>query len=83
MIHIDCTNVESKQQLHLLLQKELAFPAWYGKNLDALMDCLTSMRADTEITLKGFRTLGDWKEGFAETFADAMTENPHLKIVLL
>lgn len=83
MIYIDCKTIENKQQMHLLLQEKLGFPQWYGHNLDALMDCLCAMRTDTAVTLNGFLALGDWKEGFAETFADAMTENPHLQITLV
>lgn len=83
MIRIDCTGIENKQQMHRKLKEKLNFPGWYGGNLDALMDCLTSMRVDTAVTLEGFSTLGDWKDGFAETFSDAMEENPHLKITLL
>ena len=81
MIVIDCTNIKNKQQLHQLLAKELSFPSYYGHNLDALMDCLTDIRRDTVICLRGWDALGDWKAGFGETFADASAEDPHLTFV--
>ena len=38
---IDCSLVRSREDLHRLFRETLAFPDWYGNNLDALYDCLT------------------------------------------
>ena len=83
MIQIDCKGIKNKQQLHILLQEKLAFPAWYGQNLDALMDCLTEIGEQTQICLAGFSELGEWKTGFERVFTIAMEENPDLQITLL
>ena len=40
-ITIDCIEWSSMEEAHLSLQKNLNFPSWYGKNLDALYDLLT------------------------------------------
>lgn len=82
MITVDCTGLEDARQLHELLKKELDFPAYYGYNLDALFDCLMDIRTDTTIRLEGFLNLGEWRIRFANTFANAGLENPHLDIVL-
>ncbi|MDT8718019.1 barstar family protein [Clostridium sp. 19966] len=39
----------SRQELHNILKSELMLPEYYGKNLDALWDCLTT---DIELPLK-------------------------------
>ena len=77
---IDCAYIENRDQLHRLLAEKLEFPAYYGHNLDALMDCLTEIRRDLALCLTGWADLGDWKEGFENVFHYAMEENPHLTI---
>ncbi len=79
---VDCTGLEDARQLHELLKDQLHFPDHYGYNLDALFDCLTDIRADTTIRLEGFMELGQWRDRFANTFANAALENPHLDIIL-
>ena len=78
---IDCTGIENQQQMHRLLAQALSFPDYYGHNLDALMDCLTDIRKDTVICLRGWDTLGQWFDLFRETFTDASQEDPHLTFV--
>lgn len=39
-ITVDFTNCKSHLQIHLLLKETFGFPEHYGKNLDALWDCL-------------------------------------------
>ena len=38
---IDCSVIRTREDLHRLFRETLAFPDWYGNNLDALYDCLT------------------------------------------
>jgi ribonuclease inhibitor len=38
---IEGTKINSKEELHESLATALGFPSYYGKNLDALWDCLT------------------------------------------
>lgn len=79
-ITIDCAGVGCAKQLHRLLAEKLEFPEWYGANLDALCDCLTELREDTRLTLRGFDRLGDFAGGFRDAFTDAAGENPHLTV---
>ncbi|MCM3747246.1 barstar family protein [Paenibacillus pasadenensis] len=39
-ILLDGSKLDSAEAIHNLLAKELAFPDYYGRNLDALWDCL-------------------------------------------
>ena len=42
-----------KKEGHDYLKKALNFPEYYGKNLDALYDCLTEISVETEICIVG------------------------------
>ena len=54
---INCELIETKLQLHEYIAKELSFPEYYGKNLDALYDLLTERREETLIELINFEKL--------------------------
>ena len=40
---IDGSTVTSMADVHAALAQQLAFPEWYGGNLDALHDCFTDL----------------------------------------
>lgn len=65
-----------KKDGHDYLKKALNFPDYYGKNLDALYDCLTDIGVDTEIVLKNKSYVS---YDFVDTFIDASEENSFLK----
>lgn len=68
-----------RDQLHSVLQEKLQLPEWYGRNLDALYDVLTSVEEETELVLIGWPD-----EGYAakvrRVILDAVWENEHLKL---
>lgn len=43
-IILDGRTVDSRETLHQRLSELLHLPVWYGRNLDALHDCLTELR---------------------------------------
>ena len=55
-IVINCEKLLQKEQAHLHLAEVLDFPDYYGKNLDALFDCLTEL-GECTIVLNGENTL--------------------------
>ena len=59
---IEESALESIDQAHELLAKEMGFPDYYGANLDALEDCLAEVRKPTRIVLK--REAGNPKPWF-------------------
>ena len=81
-ITIDCSAISDSAQLHNLLAWELAFPDWYGHNLDDLFDCLTEVDEELELVLTGWNTLADWTGGFAEVLSDAAAESPNLTVLI-
>lgn len=64
-----------RQSGHDYLAEALDFPDYYGKNLDALYDCLCEIEADIEIVDAGFVD-----KNIIDTFKDAADENDFLKL---
>lgn len=65
-----------KAALHESLKSELKLPTYYGENLDALWDCLTT-DVKVPITIEWIdfqisrKFLGDYAENILEVFRDA------------
>ena len=78
-IAIDCRDL-SKEDLHRALAERLNFPDWYGNNLDALYDQLTSIAEDTHLTLAHFEDMKTCRRGFLRVFTDAVEENLYLSV---
>ena len=74
----------SREVLHTYLAKKLAFPSYYGKNLDALHDCLTERSTPLHITVTYAERLkehlGDYGETLLQVLQDAAEENELLTV---
>lgn len=79
-ITIDCASAENSRQLHRLFAQHMAFPDWYGHNLDALHDLLTGICEETSLTLLN---LGDFAKGFRRVLQDSQEENPFLTVTII
>lgn len=83
-IILDGAAVQNKEDLHEQLAQALYFPAWYGRSLDALFDCLTDLREDTEIVLRHPEALeahlGVYAGRLRRTLGDAAAENPRIHL---
>ena len=68
------------------LSDELALPEWFGRNLDALYDCLTDLH-DSQITIYHWKTLaerlGKKSSALRQVLSDAGMENKFLTICIL
>ena len=62
-----------KSQGHDYLKEVLNLPEYYGKNLDALYDCLTEMSFDIVLI-----NSNEVDEDIIDTFKDAALENEFL-----
>lgn len=82
-ITINCAGIASMAEFHGILARELSFPEWYGNNLDALHDMLTSISEDTEITFLHFSALPSPTAGLLRVLRDSENENPKLEISLV
>ena len=64
-----------REKGHDYLSEALNFPDYYGKNLDALYDCLCEIEADIEIV-----DASVVDKDIIDTFKDAASENDFLKL---
>ncbi|WP_405273958.1 barstar family protein [Methanobrevibacter sp.] len=64
-----------KENGHDYLAEALNFPDYYGKNLDALYDCLTEISCEIELVNASFVD-----KDIIDTFKDAAFENDFLKL---
>ena len=83
---IDGNAVTSMEEIHKILAQQLEFPEWYGGNLDALHDCLTDLREETDLSMVHpealLETLGPAYGRLCRVLSDAAEENPWLKLHL-
>ena len=67
-----------KEEGHEYLMEVLKFPEYYGKNLDALYDCLCEINCEIELINSQFVD-----KDILDTFIDAADENDFLKFKIL
>ena len=82
-ITINCAKVNTMTEMHEILASELRFPDWYGCNLDALHDCLTSVSEATRINFLHFSSLPFPSAGLLRVLRDSENENENLQISLV
>jgi len=80
---LDGSKMVSREAAHDELQRALCLPEYYGRNLDALWDCVSSMEA--EIVLSGsaqmLDALGLYGKKIVSVFEEAATRCPSLHFV--
>ena len=81
---IDCSQIQTKEDLHQIFRETLCFPEWYGSNLDALHDCLTQVTG--KVRLLDWETaevrLGSYGQRAKKVIAAAALENPLLDLYM-
>ena len=78
--YIDLTGVENRTELHDRIEQGLPVPEWYGRNLDALYDCLTELPEPVHLVLKNWDAAADFAPGFESVFTDAQDFNPDFTV---
>lgn len=79
---LNCENLYECEQAHEYLAQMLDFPDYYGKNLDALFDCLTEL-GDCTIALEGeaaLRQSDSYGAKVLKVFKEAAQANHHLRL---
>ena len=84
-IKIDCSTIETKADFHAALASGLSFPEYYGKNLDALYDLLTSAGEAMTIVLSNGKfvenNLGGYGSALLATIREAAEDNPNIELI--
>ncbi len=85
IISIDCNSINSKQDLHEALRRELVGVEYYGNNLDALYDALTSVKG-VHLNFENFsllsERLGTYYDKLVKLILSATDANPELEITI-
>jgi len=83
-IRLDITPFEEKKALHQYLKEAMDFPFYYGTNLDALYDELSSTTESITITLRypaaPIGKMVDYLPRLLAVFQDSARENYNLTI---
>lgn len=83
-VTIDCSGISSREYLHCTFAETLSFPSWYGRNLDALHDQLTSLSGT--IRLENWEAaeaaLGKYGIAAKRAILHAAQENKNLIVIL-
>ena len=81
-IILNARRMTSIEQLHRYIKRKLDLPNYYGKNLDALWDVLSTISNPVCIKLINedelYKNLGDYTEPFLRVFIEAANENENL-----
>lgn len=80
-VELIASQLTDKNILHDVLVRELDLPEWYGRNLDALHDCLTQLQ-DVELVLVGFPDEG-YLARVRRVIVDAAWENNSLTLKIV
>lgn len=84
-ITLDGLELETVEEVHSLFAQALPLPEYYGRNLDALFDCLTDLTADVSVRLLHRQALEDrlGRRGRAlvRLLRRAAEENPHITVL--
>ena len=68
-------------EMHDYLKLMLQLPDHYGRNLDALYDCLTSITAPTTISIANLDTGNDFQMRVLNVLRDAADDNTRLRLL--
>ncbi len=83
-IVLDGQYMTSKEDTHNYLAQRLCFPNYYGKNLDALHDCLLDISEQTNIVFYNTEALNLALELYAsimiQVFMNASQENDFIEV---
>ena len=83
-IILDGQTIDSRETLHQRLFELLHLPAWYGRNLDALHDCLTDLQEPVTLRVIYARQMREALGGYASSLGhvlhDSAQENENLTV---
>lgn len=81
---LDGNTILNREMLHDTLSAALCLPEWYGRNLDALYDCLTDVQEETVLVLRDRAALEEHLGGYGRRFVrlleEVSLENPNVRL---
>lgn len=84
-VEIDGSIIKNNRILHMYLRYAFNLPSYYGENLDALYDILSSTDKSYLIELNNkaslINNLGDYGIALIETIEDCASDNDNIKFI--
>ena len=81
---MDVKRFKGRSRAHAYLKEALRLPDYYGRNLDALYDCLGEIGEETVIVvpkaIQNKEYLGEYGKTMLQVFRDAAEENEALTV---
>lgn len=81
-VELDCRMMTDRGTAHDYLAEKFEFPGYYGRNLDALFDLLSTYEKDAQIVVNApellEENLGAYGKNILKTLEEAARENPKL-----
>lgn len=85
IVVIDGRKMTDREAAHNYLKKKLALPDYYGRNLDALFDCLCEMN-NVQIVVSYVQEMKDnlrrYADNIINVFEAAQEKNPKLSVIV-
>ncbi len=78
LVLCDFARLDTADAIYDYLAAELRFPAYFGRNLDALHDCLTDISVPTRLILTG--AFAPCAQRFLPVLKDAAKHNRYLSV---
>ena len=81
-IELDGSLLQNREEAMDLLERALDLPEWWGRNLDALHDCLTDLGRPVRLELRGRERLEAAAYGrrLLRVLQDSAAETPWLEL---
>lgn len=87
IVYLDGSELIDRAHLHATMSEKFSLPAYYGKNLDALWDCLSMDFSERLIIIRDpflvERQLGRYGKAFLQLFRELQQRNRHVKVVFV
>ena len=75
---LDGKDMRDRSAAFEIITQVMHFPAWFGRNLDALADCLSEMKKDSAVLFVNTsalkKNLGEYGNGLLNCFRDTAKE---------
>lgn len=82
-IHLNELAFETVEAFHDFIAEALGFPEYYGRNLDALSDCLGDICHPVEVIIaRRFDDVENWFDRVSSIFIRTALENPNLHVTI-
>ena len=84
-VYLDIYPIFTKEAFHEAVRNVLDLPAYYGRNLDALYDCLGDICTDTQLVVQNAdileKNLGPYGAVIRQVLQAAALDNPHFTVL--